>query len=55
MSDRIHNQISIHFDNVLKKQKEMIAFRYLKKAIDKNANGTRKYVLKQGINKGKVV
>lgn len=52
---RIHNKIQIYFEDATKRNKEMLAFRYLKKAIDKNANGTRKYVIKSGINKGRVV
>jgi hypothetical protein len=53
--DRIHHKVQVYFQDSTKKAKEMLAFRYLKKAIDKNANGTRKYVLKAGINKGKVL
>ena len=37
-----------------KKLKEMNLFRYLKKEVEANANGTREYVIKKGINKGKV-
>ena len=37
-----------------KKLKEMNLFRYLKKEVEVNANGTREYVIKKGINKGKV-
>ena len=37
-----------------KKLKEMNLFRYLKKEVEANANGTREYVIKKGINKGKL-
>ena len=37
-----------------KKLKEMNIFRSLKKEVEANANGTREYVIKKGINKGKV-
>ena len=37
-----------------KKLKEMKLFRYLKKEVEANANGTREYIIKKGINKGKV-
>jgi len=34
--------------------KEKNVFRYLKKEVEHGANGTRDYVIKKGINKGKV-
>jgi hypothetical protein len=37
-----------------KKEKEKILFKNLKKEVEIGANGTQKYVIKQGINKGKV-
>ena len=37
-----------------KKVKEKILFKNLKKEVEIGANGTQKYVIKQGINKGKV-
>jgi len=37
-----------------KKFKEMNLFRYLKKEVEANANGTQQYVIKKGINKGKI-
>jgi len=36
------------------KEKEKILFKNLKKEVEIGANGTQKYVIKQGINKGKV-
>ena len=37
-----------------KKLKEMNLFKSLKKEVNVGANGTQKYVIKKGINKGKV-
>ena len=37
-----------------KKLKEMSILRHLKKEVETGANGTQKYVIKKGINKGKV-
>jgi len=37
-----------------KKSNEMKLFRNLKKEVDAGANGTQKYVIKKGINKGKI-
>jgi len=37
-----------------KKLKEMSIFKNLKKEVDHVANGTQQYVIKKGINKGKV-
>ena len=40
--------------NTEKKLKEMNIFKYLKKEVESGANGTQDYVIKKGINKGKV-
>jgi len=37
-----------------KKLKEMNLFKYLKKEVNHGANGTKDYVIKKGINKGKI-
>ena len=37
-----------------KKLKEMDLFKHLKKEVETGANGTQKYVIKKGINKGRV-
>ena len=37
-----------------KKLKEMDLFKLLKKEVDHGANGTKDYVIKKGVNKGKV-
>ena len=39
---------------VEKKLKEMDIFKNLKKEVDYGANGTQQYVIKKGINKGKI-
>ena len=49
------NKILINFQKSLeKKYKEMTLFKNLKKEVSVNANGTREYVIKKGINKGKI-
>jgi len=39
---------------VEKKLKEMNIFKNLKKEVEHGANGTQQYVIKKGINKGKI-
>jgi len=36
------------------KEKEMMLFKQLKKEVQTNGFGTREYVIKKGINKGKI-
>ena len=36
------------------KEKEMMLFKQLKKEVQTNKFGTREYVIKKGINKGKI-
>jgi len=36
------------------KAKEKVLFKNLKKEVETGANGTQKYVIKEGINKGKI-
>jgi len=36
------------------KEKEKILFKNLKKEVETGANGTQKYVIKEGPNKGKI-
>ena len=40
--------------NKEQKEKEKILFKNLKKEVETGANGTQKYVIKEGPNKGKV-
>ncbi len=42
------------FEQSQKKWKEMQGFINLKKEVDAGANGTQKYVIKEGVNKGKI-
>jgi len=37
-----------------KKYKEKLLFKNLKKEVEIGANGTQKYVIKEGVNKGKI-
>ena len=37
-----------------KKHKEMLLFRNLKKEVNVGDNGTQDYVIKEGVNKGKI-
>jgi len=37
-----------------KELKEKIIFKHLRKEVDTGANGTQKYVIKKGTNKGKI-
>ena len=40
--------------NKEQKEKEKILFKNLKKEVETGANGTQKYVIKEGVNKGKI-
>ena len=55
MIDRIHKQVINYLERSEKKTKEMKFFKELKKEVEIGANGTQKYVIKKGINKGKIV
>jgi len=49
------NKVLESFKKKVEKQlKEMNVFRHLKKEVETGANGTQKYVIKKGINKGKI-
>ena len=50
------NKILINFQKSLqRKYKEMTLFKNLKKEVNIGGNGTQKYRIKKGINKGKVI
>jgi len=50
------NKTLLFFQKELeKKYKEMSLFRNLKKEVNTGAHGTQKYVIKKGINKGKIL
>jgi|TARA_B110000238_G_C15920860_1_gene350396 hypothetical protein len=49
------NKVLESFKKKLEKNlKEMELFKNLKKEVESGANGTQQYVIKKGINKGKV-
>ena len=49
-----HRQLQEFHNKPLKQKKEMELSRNLKKEVVAGANGTQKYVIKEGINKGKI-
>ena len=51
---RINRQIINYIDSMDKKAKQMKFVKDLKKEVEIGANGTQKYVIKEGINKGKI-
>ena len=53
--ERVTRQIVQYISDMEKKAKQMSYVKDLKKSVEHGANGTQKYVLKQGINKGKTV
>tara|TARA_R110001592_G_scaffold119429_1_gene322471 strand:+ start:53 stop:229 length:177 start_codon:yes stop_codon:yes gene_type:complete len=54
MTGRINKQIITYMKEELKKTKRMSFLKNLKKEVNTGANGTQKYVIKKGINKGKI-
>ena len=52
---RINRKIIDYIDSMGKKAKQMKFVKDLKKEVETGKNGTQKYVLKQGENKGKIV
>ena len=55
MSKRINKQVIDYIKDCQKKAKQMSFIKDLKKEVEIGANGTQKYVIKKGINKGKVL
>ena len=53
--ERVTNQIINYINDMQKKAKQMRFVKELKKEVEIGANGTQKYVLKEGKNKGKVL
>ena len=49
-----HRQLNEHAKEVNKHKKEMQLSRSLKKEVNAGANGTQDYVIKKGINSGKI-
>ena len=51
---RDHKVLEVFIRHTEKKLKEMNLFKFLKKEVEAGANGTQNYIIKKGINKGKV-
>ena len=49
-----HRQLTDFQQKSLKEQKEMSMVRNLKKEVTTGANGTQYYIIKKGINSGKI-
>ena len=54
-TDRITKQVIKYIDDMQKKAKQMKFVKELKKEVQINANGSSRYKIKEGENKGKVV
>ena len=52
---RINRQIIQYISDMEKKAKQMNFVKNLKKSVEHGKNGTQKYMIKKGINKGKVL
>ena len=52
---RINRQIIDYIDSMDKKAKQMKFVKDLRKEVETGKNGTQKYVVKQGENKGKIL
>jgi len=52
---RINKKVLDHIAQINKEAKEMQLSKNLKKEVETGKNGTQKYVIKQGENKGKTV
>jgi hypothetical protein len=55
MTGRLNKQILDHQKVLQKKNKQINLTRNLKKEVNIGANGTQKYIIKKGINKGKIL
>ena len=54
-TDRITKQVIKYIDDMHKKAKQMNYVKDLKKSVEHGKNGTQRYVIKEGENRGKVV
>ena len=52
---RITKQVIKYINDMQKKAKQMRFVKDLKKEVEINANGSSRYKIKEGLNKGKVV
>ena len=55
MSERVKKKLNNYIESLHKEAKQIELSKNLKKEVETGKNGTQKYVLKQGINKGKTV
>jgi hypothetical protein len=55
VTDRISKQVVKYIDDMQKKAKQMKFVKDLKKEVNINANGSSRYKIKKGPNRGKVV
>ena len=53
--DRITRKILNYISDMEKKAKQMSYVKHLKKEVEIGANGTQKYMVKKGPNKGKIL
>ena len=53
--ERITRQVVQYISDMEKKAKQMNFVKNLKKSVEHGKNGTQKYVIKQGENKGKIL
>ena len=51
---RVTRKIIQYLEDMEKKAKQMNFIKNLKKEVEHGANGTQQYVIKKGINKGKI-
>jgi len=52
---RVTKKIVQYINDMRKKTKQMGFVKDLKKEVEIGANGTQKYIIKKGINKGKII
>ena len=52
--ERVTRKIVQYINDKRKKTKQMGFIKNLKKEVEIGANGTQKYIIKKGINKGKI-
>jgi hypothetical protein len=48
-------QLTAHRNEVNRKKQELNLTKNLRKEVEIGANGTQKYIIKEGVNKGKVI
>ena len=53
--ERVTRKIVQYLNDMEKKAKQMSFTKNLKKEVEIGANGTQKYIIKKGINKGKII